>query len=221
MAIVKAVCSTFGTYMACDFLSNFIQHPTQKMDYGIINKAIGREVDQPWWGTRTEHIVGVAACLAITDHMSQGIFGSILGRPLCFAKSPAAFVFHTVGFIFAGVTMYVAADAALNPTIKDKERGQALTDGTYSSYVGSCTAWFEGFVAPAVARVAGDAFTAWQVGISPARPSLHAPLLLDLFQQVPRLAHRGRAVRCCRPPLRIRRSARDTTPCTTPAPLRC
>jgi hypothetical protein len=44
------------------------------MDYGIFNKLIGREVDQAFWGTRTEHIVGVAACLAVTDHMSQGIF---------------------------------------------------------------------------------------------------------------------------------------------------
>jgi hypothetical protein len=44
------------------------------MDYGILNKLIGREVDQDFWGTRTEHIVGVAACLAVTDHMSQAIF---------------------------------------------------------------------------------------------------------------------------------------------------
>ncbi len=104
-------------------LSNFIQHPTQKvriedlskrygsilicyhlfilnllapfhfliydvlqMDYGAFNKLIGREVDQPFWGTRTEHIVGVAACLAVTDHASQKVFSSYLGRELCFAK---------------------------------------------------------------------------------------------------------------------------------------
>ena len=40
-----AVATTFGTYMLADTLSNFIQHPTQKMDYGFINKFIGREVD--------------------------------------------------------------------------------------------------------------------------------------------------------------------------------
>jgi hypothetical protein len=28
------------------------------MDYGYFNQFIGREVDQAWWGTRTEHIVG-------------------------------------------------------------------------------------------------------------------------------------------------------------------
>jgi len=129
------------TYMLADTLSNFIQHPTQKMDYGILNQVIGREVDQvlrmhvgmksfcqraylfaspsfgqthapriptrtphtrtlahacartrthsrtrthahacmhtytqAWWGTRTEHIVGVAACLALTDHASSAFF---------------------------------------------------------------------------------------------------------------------------------------------------
>lgn len=47
---------------------------SNQMDYGIFNKLIGREVDQPFWGTRTEHIVGVAACLAVTDHASQAVF---------------------------------------------------------------------------------------------------------------------------------------------------
>jgi hypothetical protein len=123
--------------MCCDFLSNFIQHPSQKMDYGFLNKYIGREVDEPWWGTRTEHIVGVAACLAVTDHASQGLFSSYLGRPLCFAKSPAAFVAHTFGFIFAGVTAYVGIDAALNPTIKDKSAAFKVPYCTYCTY--ECT----------------------------------------------------------------------------------
>ena len=39
---------TFGTYIAADFLSNFLQHPGQKMDYGFLNKVIGREVDEEW-----------------------------------------------------------------------------------------------------------------------------------------------------------------------------
>lgn len=56
------------------------------MDYGAFNQLIGREVDQAFWGTRTEHIVGVAACLAVADHGSQKVFSSYLGRELCFAK---------------------------------------------------------------------------------------------------------------------------------------
>jgi len=108
------------TYCLADYLSNYIQHPTQKMDYGIFNKVIGREVDQAWWGTRTEHIVGVAACLAITDHASSAFFSKAFlgGKPLCFAKSPATFVAHTFVFIFTGVTAYVGIDAALNPLHK-------------------------------------------------------------------------------------------------------
>ena len=64
--------------MLADFLSNFLQHPTQKMDYGAANQLIGREIDSKWWGTRIEHIVGVAACLAVVDHFSQGFFSALV-----------------------------------------------------------------------------------------------------------------------------------------------
>jgi len=73
----QGIVETFATYMLADFLSNFLQHPTQKMDYGAANQLIGREVDSKWWGTRIEHIVGVAACLAVVDHFSQGFFGAL------------------------------------------------------------------------------------------------------------------------------------------------
>jgi hypothetical protein len=39
--------------MLADYLSNYIQHPTQKMDYGIFNKIIGREVDQVRYACRS------------------------------------------------------------------------------------------------------------------------------------------------------------------------
>jgi hypothetical protein len=142
--------------MCADFLSNFIQHPTQKMDYGYFNSLIGRPVDQAWWGTRTEHIVGVAGCLAVTDHASQQVFGKYLGRPLCFAKSPAAFVAHTFLFIFGGVALYVAGDAALNP-LHEGRRVEEVKSGLYSTYIGTCTAWFEPYVSPALGVVAGSA----------------------------------------------------------------
>ncbi len=89
------------------------------MDYGYFNQFLDREVAEPFWGTRTEHIVRVAACLAVTDHASQSIFGKMLGEPLSFATSPAAFVAHTFLFIFAGVTLYVAGDAALTRLTRD------------------------------------------------------------------------------------------------------
>ena len=124
------------------------------MDYGYFNSFIGREVAEPFWGTRTEHIVGVAACLAVTDHASQKIFSSYLGRPLCFAKSPAAFIAHTFAFIFTGVAMYCGADAAFNPAHEGR-RMEEFKSGAYSTYIGTNTAWFEPYVPLAVAKVAG------------------------------------------------------------------
>jgi len=85
------------------------------MDYGYFNQFLARPVDRNWWGTRTQHIAGVAAALAVTDHTSQHYFSKSLRQTLCFAKSPATFVAHTFLFIFVGVTLYVGADAALNP----------------------------------------------------------------------------------------------------------
>jgi hypothetical protein len=109
------------------------------MDYGYFNTLIDREVDRQFWGTRTQHIVGVAACLAFADHASQSLFSNYLKQPLCFAKSPAAFVAHTFFFIFTGVTAYVALDAAFNPDIDDGKRMAAFKEGTYCTYVGTNT----------------------------------------------------------------------------------
>jgi hypothetical protein len=138
------------------------------MDYGYFNQLLGRPVDRQFWGTRTEHIVGVAACLAVTDHLSQHAFRKYYlgGRPLSFATSPATFIAHTFAFIFSGVVLYVAGDAALNPDIRDGQRLQAFKEGTYCSYVGTNTAWFEPYVAPVLARVAGPAIAATWFGSS-------------------------------------------------------
>jgi hypothetical protein len=136
------------------------------MDYGYLNQFLGRPVDRSFWGTRTEHIVGVAACLAVTDHLSQAAFQKYLGKSLCFAKSPAAFVAHTFIFIFGGVTLYVAGDSALNPDIPNGKRMDAFLEGTYCSYVGSSTAWFEPYVSPVLARVAGPAIAGSWFGSS-------------------------------------------------------
>lgn len=135
------------------------------MDYGYFNQFIDRPVGENWWGTRTEHIVGVAACLAVTDHASQAVFAKALGKPISFAATPAAFVAHTFLFIFAGVTMYVGADAAFNPQHEGK-RMEEFKSGTYCSAVGSCTAWYEPYVSPALARVAGPAIAGSWLGSS-------------------------------------------------------
>ena len=143
---------TFVTYAIADFLSNFIQHPTQRLDYGLLNLLYGQEVDNKIWGTRTEHILGVAACLALSDHTSQHLFSRYLGQSLCFTKSPAAFVAHTFLFIFSGVGAYVAVDAALNPQ-HDGHRIATFKSGAYSTYIGSSTAWYEPYVSPGIAAL--------------------------------------------------------------------
>jgi len=165
-ALIKDIGITTITYMIADFFSNFLQHPTQKMDYGVLNRFFGREVDQKWWGTRTEHIVGVAGCLAITDHASQAIFKNVLGTPLSFANSPASFVAHTFFFIFAGVTIYVGADAALNPNHKEGTRMDTFKEETYNTYVGTNTAWFEPYVPGVVGKIAGAAAAGSWLGSS-------------------------------------------------------
>ena len=135
------------------------------MDYGYFNSFLGRPVNENWWGTRTEHIVGVAACLAVTDHASQAAFSKYLGRPLCFAKSPAAFVAHTFAFIFSGVAIYCAADSAFNPAHEGK-RMNTFKGEAYSTYIGTCTAWFEPYVPGAFAAVAGTGIAGTWFGSS-------------------------------------------------------
>ncbi|GMH67261.1 hypothetical protein TrST_g7386 [Triparma strigata] len=144
---------TFATYCLADALSNFIQHPTQKMDYGAVNQLLGREVDSQFWGTRTQHIFGVAACLAATDHGSQALFSKFLGtKNFSFARHPAAFVGHTVGFIGIGVMIYVGVDAVANPSHKAGERLVHVKSETYNTIRGSCTSWFEPYVPVAIAQ---------------------------------------------------------------------
>lgn len=109
--------------------------------------------------------VGVAGCLAVADHASQALFEKVLKKPLCFAKSPAAFVAHTFFFIFTGVTAYVGIDAALNPHHKGK-RLETFKEETYCTYVGTNTAWFEPYVPVVVAKVAGTAAAGTWVGSS-------------------------------------------------------
>ena len=148
---------TFYTYMLADFLSNFIQHPGKKMDLGFVNGLIGREVGEDWWGTRTEHIVGVAAGLAVLDHFSQGFFGAILGESLSFAAAPGVFIAHTFAFIFSGVALYVLYDSAMNPNIASADRWSTYMSEVYNTYVGTNTAWFEPFVGVVVAKFLGEA----------------------------------------------------------------
>jgi hypothetical protein len=92
----------------------------------------------------------------VTDHTSQRFFSKYLGRPLCFAQSPATFVAHTFLFIFSGVAIYCGLDSAFNPAHEGR-RVEELKSNLYSTYIGTNTAWYEPYVAPGLAKVAGPA----------------------------------------------------------------
>jgi hypothetical protein len=92
----------------------------------------------------------------VTDHASQQQFSKFLGRPLCFAKSPAAFVAHTFLFIFSGVALYSGLNSVFNPA-HEGHRFEELKSNLYSTYIGANTAWYEPYVAPSLAKLAGPA----------------------------------------------------------------
>eukprot|EP00979_Chaetoceros_neogracilis_P012478 scaffold3337_cov256-Chaetoceros_neogracile.AAC.12 len=127
-----------------------------QMDYGVVNAMIGRKVSETFWGTRTEHIIGVAAALAVADHGSAAVFQNILGKAISFADTPAAFVAHTFFFIFFGVIFYAGVDAISNPGNAGK-RMTTFKEEIYHTYVGTNSAWFEPFVFPILAKVLGKA----------------------------------------------------------------
>ena len=67
-ALVAAVGTTFGTYMLADFLSNFIQHPTQLVSFCV---CVLRCCEMVWviallYSTSSHH----QACLCEKKHLS-------------------------------------------------------------------------------------------------------------------------------------------------------
>lgn len=150
MGLAGAVLTTFGTYVVADTLSNFLQHYPQKMDYGKgINTFLNatgispREVkaaDNHFWGTRTEHILGVAGALAATDHLSQAAWRQVVGSAFSFKTNPAPFMMHTFVFIAGGVALYCAADAYFNPDYANKNRSDGFYQNLHSTLIGSMTA---------------------------------------------------------------------------------
>lgn len=108
--------------------------------------------------------MGVAICLALLDHFSQGVFAAYLGEPLDFETNPAAFVAHTWAFIYSGVALFVLFSCALNPNIHEEHRWAEFMHEAYACYVGANTAWFEPFAHATVGVVLGKAAAATWLG---------------------------------------------------------
>jgi hypothetical protein len=127
MSFLFQTVNVYGQFVIANFLSNQALHPTQKLDYGFLNKYIGRpESPNQWWGTKTEHILTIAAPLAIADVALARGLGSKLKAAgfsgMTFKGTPQWAVFHGVAFAGLGVFGYVAYHTFFDPTIKDRKK---------------------------------------------------------------------------------------------------
>jgi hypothetical protein len=83
-----------------------ILYPDKKLDYGFINRVLGRPVNSEWWGTRAEHVLGIAWPLALADHLSIDLWNKVLlprlgyapGTMLSLAATPGPLLIH--GFTY-------------------------------------------------------------------------------------------------------------------------
>lgn len=50
MSLLRRISVTYGTFVAANYLSNYALFPDKKLDYGFLNRLIGREVNNEWYG---------------------------------------------------------------------------------------------------------------------------------------------------------------------------
>eukprot|EP00741_Cyanophora_paradoxa_P015751 tig00020904_g15206.t1 len=134
----------YGTFVVANWASNFLLHPTQKLDYGFANRLIGRPVDNEFWGTKSQHILAIAAPLAVIDHLSIDLWQKKLlpamgiKAPFSFAGTPGPFIIHLITFAYGGIMAYVAWDSAFNPKHEGK-RWEAFSSKAYPELRGCWT----------------------------------------------------------------------------------
>eukprot|EP00899_Mesostigma_viride_P022525 jgi/Mesvir1/3457/Mv11951-RA.1 len=159
---------TYTTYVAANYLSNFILHPTQKMDYGLLNRALDREVDSEWWGTRSEHIFTIAGTLTFFDHALRRVW-----KPAGFGKTPVATMAHLTTFVSSGIMAYVAQDAAFNPAHEGK-RMEAFLAPLYPVARGVSCMWVPAATGELLAAAGFAASTGNPLGVIPLGTNLVA-----------------------------------------------
>ncbi|XP_037030666.1 uncharacterized protein LOC119070430 [Bradysia coprophila] len=161
MSLIKRITVTYGTFVTANYLSNHILFPDKKLDYGFLNRLIGREVNTEWWGTRSAHIFTIGIPLAIADHLSIDLWNKVLiprmkypaGTKLSIAKTPGPFLFHAVTFAFTGIMTYIAWDSYANPY--HKERVQAFTSKAYPELQGCQSMYMLPLMSGAVEYLSG------------------------------------------------------------------
>ncbi|KAI9025531.1 hypothetical protein DFJ74DRAFT_705026 [Hyaloraphidium curvatum] len=147
MSFLKRVVVTYGTFVAANWGSNFLLYPDKKLDYGFLNRALGRPVNNEWWGTRSQHIFTIALPLSICDHLSLDMWNKWLlpkwgiQGPLSWKFTPTPMMYHNVSFAITGIMLYVAHDAYFNPLHEGKDRDALVTGKLYPEMSGVMTMW--------------------------------------------------------------------------------
>ena len=113
---IISVLTMYGTYLGANFLSNHLNHPFQKLDYGVLNNLFfdGRPLSSSYWGTRLPHLILVPAGLTFYDILCGKISTKYFGLK-SFRATPGAWLLNLYCFTFLGVGSFFAYDSALNP----------------------------------------------------------------------------------------------------------
>lgn len=115
-SLMQSLATGYATLLGANFISNMMIHPTQKIDYGVLNSFYpdNREVDLPFWGTRLPHLFAIPACLLFYDHTVSAVFTRYFGM-VSFAATPSLFLVNLFCYTWLAVGTFIGADAALNP----------------------------------------------------------------------------------------------------------
>lgn len=133
-------------FPGANYFSNVANHPTQKLDYGIINKWRGKHYENLWWGTRTEHLFTIPATLTAADHGLQYFWNKVflpayrVTEPMSWQASPKTFLVHLWAFAVLGIFAYNAQDAYFNPAHEGK-RMETFKKGMFPTVVGAGLQW--------------------------------------------------------------------------------
>lgn len=142
----KALLATYGTYLGANWLSNTLDHPVQKLDYGVINKWTGKPCQNLWWGTRTEHLFVIPATLTVADHSLQAFWNKAflprfnITQAMSWKTTPKTFLVHLYGFAVLGIMAFNAQDAMFNPALEGK-RMESFKQTLFPTAVGSGLQW--------------------------------------------------------------------------------
>lgn len=173
MPTLSAIGVTLATNMLADLTSDQFLHPGYKLDYGLLNPFLGRDMYEPFWGTRLQHLIGIPASLTLTEHVSSAIFSHVLQRwgilsaaenIFKIKKTPIPYLLHNAVSVFLGIFIYCTLDAAFNPLYKrEGERMETWKKSLLPTFDSAPWAMTE----PVLGYGLKKAFTPWAMPTAP------------------------------------------------------